>query len=696
MKKLKQLLVGFLTLSAFAVQAQSFAPGQVLTAAQLNSAFANVLPIAGGTLTGPLTVPTLTVTTTLNTAHANITGGTIAGLSSPLPQASGGTGTTASSGTGAVVYAGAPSIANPTFTGSFTAPGLVGLPALAAQSANTLVANATGSSASPTAIAVPSCSTTSSALNWTNGAGVGCNTAINAATLGGATFAAPGPIGSTTASTGAFTTLSSSTANPSFSYNQGSAGAVNLTYQAKFQQTLNVNDFGADPTGTLDSTTALTNALAACPANGCRIQFGAGTYLVAGPVTINKQSTWAGANAGGTQITTNSASNNIFDVTTSSVYIRDLQFTASVTRTGGAYILLDTTSSIVSIENVYMLNWYYGIRLTAPGGPFYIRNVLLKNGVVTNGQAVRIENGTDVALDYVVVDNAAGSKPYGCVVITASADVSLINSQLQHCNYGLSVEPGAGQVAASIYAVNTFFDNAGAVGAQLVPKSSTGIIAKVRFNGCWFSSASVNGLLIDNSATGGGISAVEIIGAEVFSNSSHGIAINVTGAGNGYIGIVGGKIAGNTGVGVLITNGNNISITGSHIGSVGNVAGNTSYGVQVLSGTTNNLLISGNDLTGNTTAAYTNANASTSKIVANNLGYNPIANTGISVGASPFTYTNNTGAPINVFVEGGTVSLITNQGNGVASSTNFMTTLPQGASMQVTYSAAPGMSYSGQ
>ena len=62
-----------------------FAPGQILTAAQLNAAFANVLPITGGTLTGPLTVPML------NTANAQITGGTISGIS-PIPIASGGTG----------------------------------------------------------------------------------------------------------------------------------------------------------------------------------------------------------------------------------------------------------------------------------------------------------------------------------------------------------------------------------------------------------------------------------------------------------------------------------------------------------------------------------------------------------------------------------------------------------------------------
>ena len=45
----------------------------------------------------------------------------------------------------------------------------------ATQAANTIVANATGSSASPTAISVPSCSTASSALTWTSGTGFGCN-----------------------------------------------------------------------------------------------------------------------------------------------------------------------------------------------------------------------------------------------------------------------------------------------------------------------------------------------------------------------------------------------------------------------------------------------------------------------------------------------------------------------------------------
>jgi hypothetical protein len=97
-------------------------------------------------------------------------------------------------------------------TGSSTAPtwGGVGVNGIAAIAANTVITNATGSAASPTAFAMPSCGTPSSALGWASGSGFTCNTSVNAAQLGGATFAAPGSIGSTTAGSGAFTTLSAS------------------------------------------------------------------------------------------------------------------------------------------------------------------------------------------------------------------------------------------------------------------------------------------------------------------------------------------------------------------------------------------------------------------------------------------------------------------------------------------------------
>jgi hypothetical protein len=63
-----------------------------------------------------------------------------------------------------------------TSTGASTAPtwGNVSASALAAQAANTVLANVTASSASPTAFAMPSCSTSTSALQYTSGAGFTC------------------------------------------------------------------------------------------------------------------------------------------------------------------------------------------------------------------------------------------------------------------------------------------------------------------------------------------------------------------------------------------------------------------------------------------------------------------------------------------------------------------------------------------
>lgn len=79
-----------------------------------------------------------------------------------------------------------PTFNNLTVNGTFTATGKVGLGSLASQAANTAVANVTGSSASPAAVALPSCSSANGALQYTSGAGFSCSTsfALTTGTLG--------------------------------------------------------------------------------------------------------------------------------------------------------------------------------------------------------------------------------------------------------------------------------------------------------------------------------------------------------------------------------------------------------------------------------------------------------------------------------------------------------------------------------
>lgn len=144
-----------------------------------------------------------------------------------------------------------PTFQNVTVNGTFTSAGNIGLASLAAQAANSILANATSSSASPTAISIPSCSTASSALNWTTSAGaaaITCNTGINAATLGGATFAAPGSIGGTTPAAATFTTLAATLTNHAVLIGGGTSAAIGTAPPVLAGNVLTDNGPGSSPT----------------------------------------------------------------------------------------------------------------------------------------------------------------------------------------------------------------------------------------------------------------------------------------------------------------------------------------------------------------------------------------------------------------------------------------------------------------
>ncbi len=68
-------------------------------------------------------------------------------------------------------------------------------------------------------------------------------------------------------------------------YTPPGTAAVSRSVSGKLQEYVTVTDFGADPTGSRDSTTAFNNALSsACPAN---VRIPAGQYLITGQLTIS-------------------------------------------------------------------------------------------------------------------------------------------------------------------------------------------------------------------------------------------------------------------------------------------------------------------------------------------------------------------------------------------------------------------------
>ena len=64
------------------------------------------------------------------------------------------------------------------------------------------------------------------------------------------------------------------------SYNEGSAGAVNTSVQAKLQESVSVKDFGATGDGVTDDTAAIQAAIDYCAISGKKVLFPASTYSI--------------------------------------------------------------------------------------------------------------------------------------------------------------------------------------------------------------------------------------------------------------------------------------------------------------------------------------------------------------------------------------------------------------------------------
>jgi hypothetical protein len=146
------------------------------------------------------------------------------------------------------------------------APGIVPLSSLAPQAANTVVGNSTGSTASPTAITVTGCNGAAQALQWTNGSGFGCNSAIatsganaNITSLSGLSTALSilqGGTGATSAGAALTNLGAAPLASPTFTGTPAAPTAAAGTNTTQLATTANVvANFATPPTAGYGSTT---------------------------------------------------------------------------------------------------------------------------------------------------------------------------------------------------------------------------------------------------------------------------------------------------------------------------------------------------------------------------------------------------------------------------------------------------------
>jgi hypothetical protein len=169
---------------------------------------------------------------------------------------------------------------------------------------------------------------------------------------------------------------------------------------ANSQNTLNIVAYGADPTGAADSTTAVTNALAALPANGGSIYVPYGIYKLASAVTVSKAVKFFGDGYRKSEFSCASAV-DAFNITVNTdfdVVFEDLGFTttSNADATAGAFIHGNAAANFpLYVERCWFEHAFNAIQLNSNWFSV-IRACVFTNTAATNGSSIWINNLVNV------------------------------------------------------------------------------------------------------------------------------------------------------------------------------------------------------------------------------------------------------------------------------------------------------------
>jgi hypothetical protein len=131
-------------------------------------------------------------------------------------------------------------------------------------------------------------------------------------------------------------------------YNEGDVGAVNRTVQVKLQESVSVLDFGADSTGTTNSSVAIQQAIN----TGKKLYFPKGTYLC--NVTVNSFFEWQGDGAELSILkpynTSTPVVTDLYEPSWIYTSISDIGFVSTGTQVGTGFCFGNPTAYTVGME----------------------------------------------------------------------------------------------------------------------------------------------------------------------------------------------------------------------------------------------------------------------------------------------------------------------------------------------------------
>ena len=526
------------------------------------------------------------------------------------------------------------------------------------------------------------------------------------ATASNSTLAVPGssegnltslsvPIPISSGGTGAVTATN---ATADLQYLQGAIGSLARAVSSKLRDTVSVLDFaGCDPTGVADSTICIKNAIASFngAVTGGVVYMPAGIYKISATLDFgDKQNIYLHGAGFNTTVIRPTAlvktAVSFGNIGTNNQGISDLTIDCSrAVSCDGVRIQKVNT---FTLSNVSIHKPHIGINIQ--GGVIqYYTNFVISNPIMAG---IYLHGGNDQYLVNGVIQGGATEPSMGGIWSDSSGAFWIMNVDAIACGNGMLLNPGTGQEIDWLFVMNSAFDSGNGSGIFINP-TGTGFIKGSTFIGNWTSTNRKAGVFINGT---GKVQGLRFIGHRSFNNVMSGYMVgsnasfndisfddsdasgNSTAAINTYSGFDIGAISG-------------LSISNCRSGQEAGFRNTQSRGILINPGHVNNYILVNNDVRGNLSASILDDGTGTTKIVKNNLGYNPIAKTAIVVAPSPYSYTNSSGDTIEVFVAGGMVNSITVAGSLVASATNVGVIVPQGEKVVVTYGVAPKMSYAG-
>lgn len=316
----------------------------------------------------------------------------------------------------------------------------------------------------------------------------------------------------------------------------------------------------------------------------------------------------------------------------------------------------------------------------------------------SNGVGIWQRAGADIYITNNVITGWTTVASTAGVQINQGSGTKLIGNDIFAAGTCLLMNPGNGQEVLAVESIDNWYDS-GAFPAtnwgdgMYFGPTGTGIVKQFRSSNDWFQGNGV-GIRLSGGGTGAIDGAVFTSPLILFNKNEGILYLNQYGK---NIQIIGAMVAGNGEQTTAVYNGltilagcGNIQVRGGQFGQSNGMNNTQSIGIYIAPGTSDYISIIGADVRGNINAGLSNGATGTHNIIKDVTGYNPVGQSAITVGASPFTYT--AGAcPETIYISGGTVTRVQVGPTQVATVSNLSVPLPPNGTVTVTYSAAPTM-----